>query len=196
MTEYANPFESFGVPADKVSDNPFSIADVDTYNFIITDAEVKSFPKNPDIPYFVITFSVDGGRYSGRTANSMHRLLPWTLAEKNGDQAAVDFQNIMALTNYKKELLDLGIPAEAIGAFNPRLHGSKLKGIKGTATFGPQKGNPQYNSVSNVKVGASVSGGGVAPVVANAPSTSIPVATEPVAAENVASVLGNWGNAE
>lgn len=192
MTEYANPFEAFGVPAEDVSDNPFSIDEVNTYNFMITDAEVKAFPKNPDIPYFVITYSVADGKYSGRTANSMHRLVPVTLAEKNGDQGKVDFSNTMALTNYKKELLDLGIPAEAVGSFNPRIHGAKLKGIKGTATFGPQKGNPQYNSVSNVKVGASITTGSAAPVVANAPS---PLA-EPVAAENVASVLGNWGNAE
>lgn len=195
MTEYANPFEAFGVSSDDVSSNPFSIDKVDTYNFMITDAEVKAFPKNPNIPYFVITYSVADGVYAGRTANSMHRLVPWTLAEKNGDQGAVDFQNAMALTNYKKELLDLGIPEEAVGSFNPRVHGAKLKGIKGTATFGPQKNNPQYNSVSNVKVGASVTGGGTAPVVATAPANA--TLTEPVAAENVASILGgNWGNAE
>jgi hypothetical protein len=190
VTEYANPFEAFGVTAEEVSENPFSIDKVDDYNFIVTDAEVKSFPKNPNIPYFVITFTVDGGQYSGRSANAMHRLVPVTLAEKNGDQSKVDFSNAMALTNYKKALLDLGIPQEAIGQFNPRIHGAKLKGIKGTAKFGPQKDNPQYNSVSDIKVGASVNSGAAGTVA------SAPLPTEPVAAENVASVLGNWGNAE
>lgn len=179
MTEYANPFEAFGVDADSVDADPFSIKEVNTYPFVVSNAEVKTFK---DIQYFVIEFSITEGKYAGRGASVMNRITPFSPGEED-----FEVKKARALSNYKKSLLDLGLPESAIKMFNVRTHANKLVGIRGTATFGPQKGRPEYNSVSNIKVQNAASG-----TATESGSPASVTQTEPLSAENAASVLGNW----
>jgi hypothetical protein len=179
--EYANPFEAFGVDADSVDADPFSIKEVNSYPFVISSAEVKTFK---DIQYFVVEFSITEGKMAGRGASVMSRITPFSPGEED-----FEVKKARALSNYKKSLLDIGLNEGQIKAFNVRIHADKLIGIRGTATFGPQKNNPQYNSVSNIKVAGTATEG----TVAASPTTTASVTpTEPLSAENAASVLGNW----
>lgn len=180
--EYANPFEAFGVDADTVDADPFSIKKVNTYPFVVSNAEVKTFK---EIQYFVIELSITEGEMAGRGASVMSRITPFSPSEED-----YEVKKARALSNYKKALLDLGLPETAIKQFNVRVHADKLVGIRGTATFGPQKGNPQYNSVSNIKVAGSAIPGAEGATASPAVASVTP--TEPLSAENAASVLGNW----
>lgn len=176
MTTQANDFFSaFGVNPNDVDENPFSIPK-NSYNVVLSDAGVKEF-KN--IEYFVIEWSIADGAHKGKTVSDMHRMQPWTPAERDDWEA----MNVRAVSSFKKALLDLGIPASALGQFNPRTMGSKLVGIKGTATVGPQKNRPEYNSLSNFT--RKTASQEVAPVSA-APSEA------PAAQENIADLLGDW----
>lgn len=145
-------FEAFGVSADDVSENPYSISDPDVYACQVTSAEVKSFPSNPALNYLVFEYTITEGKHAGKTANSMHRLAPWTEQERagKGSNGTNDYQamNTRLLSNYKKELLALGVPEAALNQFKPSTHAAKLVGIKGKAFFGPQKNNPEYNTVA------------------------------------------------
>lgn len=181
--EYANPFEAFGVDADSVDSDPFAIKEVNTYPFVISGAEVKTFK---EIQYFVIEFSVTEGKMAGRGASSMSRLTPFSPGEED-----FEVKKARALSNYKKILLDIGLNEEQIKQFNVRVHANKLVGIRGTATFGPQKNNPQYNSVSNIKVGNGNAAPATTEGAASLAATTV-TPTEPLSAENAASVLGTW----
>jgi hypothetical protein len=141
MSENTDFFSAFGVNPNDVDENPFSIPK-NKYNVVLSDAGVKEFNS---IPYFVIEWSVADGAHKGKTASDMHRMIPWTSADRDDWEA----MNARALSGFKKALLDLGIPANALSQFNPNTHGPKLVGIKGTATMGPQKNKPEYNSISN-----------------------------------------------
>ena len=180
MTEYANPFEAFGVNPADVDADPFSIKEVNTYPFVISAAEVKKFK---DVNYFVIEFSITEGKYSGRNASVMSRITPFSPGEED-----YEVKRARALSNYKKSLLDIGLNEEQIATFNVNIHGQKLVGLRGTATFGPQKSSPQYNSVSNIVMNGS---GATANPVATSPVATV-TPTEPLSAENASSVLGNW----
>jgi hypothetical protein len=180
MTESSgNPFADFGVDPDSVDPDPFSIKEVDTYPFVVTGAEVKKYN---EIEYFVVDYSITEGKMAGRGARTMHRITPFNPGEE-------DFavKKARAISNYKKSLMDLGLPEVAINAFNVRHHAQKLVGIRGTATFGPQKNNAAYNSVSNIKA-SSVAG----PTESTLAPASTGVATESLSTENLVTKLGNW----
>lgn len=177
MTETTGTlWDAFGVNPNDVDENPFSVPK-NAYKVVISSAEVKEFK---DIPYFVIQFDIADGPHAGKGASDMHRMIPWTPAERDDYQA----MNARALTSFKKALLDLGMPEGALAQFNPRIHGTKLVGIKGTATIGPQKNRPEYNAISNFSRGAS----------ANSTSHALVEAPEkPVEEEkDMADLLGDW----
>lgn len=175
MSEANDFFSAFGVNPNDVDENPFSIPK-NTYDVVLSDAGVKEFK---DIPYFVLEWTVADGPHKGKTASDMHRMKPWTPAERDDWEA----MNVRALSGFKKMLLDLGIPANALGQFNPNTMGSKLVGIKGKATMGPQKNRPEYNQISNfTRKQASQE---VAPNAASSSGT-------PAAEENIADLVSGW----
>lgn len=176
MTENNDFFSAFGVNPNDVDENPFSIPK-NSYNVVLSDAGVKEFS---NIEYFVIEWSVADGPQKGKTASDMHRMQPWTPSERDDWEA----MNVRTLSSFKKALLDLGIPANSLGQFNPRTMGNKLVGIKGTATMGPQKNKPEYNSISNFTRKTSTATAG-APAVEASSGT-------PAAQENIAALLGDW----
>jgi hypothetical protein len=137
-------FGNYGVTADEVNENPFSIPH-NTYDVVVGAAEVKSFKKNPDIEYFTIEYQIAKGPEAGKTAQKMFRMKPLTAADSETYQT----QNARTTSNFKKELMNLGLTEAQINGFNPRVHGTKLVGIRGQAVMGPQKGNEEYNSISN-----------------------------------------------
>lgn len=147
----AGLFDAFGVSASDISENPFEITEPNRYGCVVTDSEIKEFgPEGSKKPYWVITYTVKGSKHDGKSANSMHRLVPWT-PEERSQQGDFEAMNARLLSAYKKELLNLGIPEEALNAFDPKNHAhrSKIVGIKGTAWFGPQKNNPGFNAVAD-----------------------------------------------
>lgn len=181
MTE-TSMWDAFGVNANEVDENPFKIP-ANTYDVVISGAEVKDFK---DIPYFVVELSIVGGDQAGKSANIMHRIVPWTASERDDWQA----MNMRLLANYKKDLLSFGIPAGALQEFKPKVHGPKLMGIKGKAWLGPQKNNPDFNSVRNFTRNENGAG-------AQSSSTPTQVAATPAPAENTAitdDLLGAWNN--
>jgi hypothetical protein len=182
MTVANDFFSAFGVNPNDVDENPFSIPK-NSYNVFLSDAGVKEF-KN--IEYFVIEWSIADGAHKGKSVSDMHRMQPWTPAERDDWEA----MNVRAVSSFKKALLDLGIPAAALGQFNPRTMGQKLVGIKGTATVGPQKNRPEYNSLSNFTRGKSANSTSNALVAPVEPVAS--VSAVPVAEENIADLLGDW----
>lgn len=137
-------FGNYGVTADEVNENPFSIPH-GTYDVVVSGAEVKSFKKNPDIEYFVIEYQIERGTEAGKTAQKMFREKKLTAADSQDYLT----QNARTLSNFKKEMLALGLTDAQINGFDTRVHGTKLVGIRGTAVMGPQKGNEEYNSISN-----------------------------------------------
>lgn len=176
MTETNDFFSAFGVNPNDVDENPFSIPK-NTYNVVLTDAGVKEFK---DIKYFVIEWSVADGPQKGKNVSEMHRMQPWTPGERDDWEA----MNVRALSGFKKTLLDLGIPAGALGQFNPNTMGTKLIGIKGTATIGPQKNRPEYNQFNNFTRKTATATSEVAPN-GTAPS-------EPAVKEDLTDLLGGW----
>jgi hypothetical protein len=181
MSESNNFFDAFGVNANDVDENPFSIPK-NKYDVVLADAGVKEFN---NIEYFVIEWQVANGPHAGKNASDMHRMQPWTPQERDDWEA----MNARTLSGFKKALMDLGMNAAQIGAFNPRTMGQKLAGIKGTASMGPQKNKPEYNSISNFSRKTATT-----PVAnsAGAPVSNGNLAGEPVAEENLADMLGDW----
>lgn len=172
-----NFFEQFGVTADDVSENPYSIEDPNYYPCMVTSVDIKNWGPNKDIPHLVIELTIQGGKNAGKSATDSHRLKPWT-AQERASQGDHEAMNARLLSNYKKALLAYGIPEAALNAFNPtnRAHIQKLVGIKGVAFFGPQKNNPEFNSVRDFKREELVQGNSSAEsapsTTASAPSTS------------------------
>lgn len=167
-------WDAFGVNPNDVDENPFSVPK-NVYNVVISAAEIKTFK---DIPYFSIQYDITDGTHAGKGASDMHRMIPWTAAERPEDWQAM---NARALTSFKKALLDIGIPEGALKDFKPAIHGQKLVGIKGTATIGPQKNRPEYNAISNFSRKQS------------AAQTPAPVAEKPVEAEtDVSDLFAGW----
>lgn len=174
----AGLFDLFGVNAADVSENPYQITVPNRYKCVVTESDVKEFgPEGAKVPYWTIEYTVkDGGQQDGKSANSLHRLVPWTPEERSekGDHEAM---NARLLSNYKKELLNLGIPEEALNAFDPKnpTHRNKVVGIKGSAWFGPQKSNPEFNAVSDfqrAEAAADTSSSDVAPAGNSAPTVT------------------------
>jgi len=176
MSEPVSMWDAFGVNPNDVDENPFSVPK-NTYNLVISGAEIKTFK---DIPYFSIQFDIMDGPHAGKGASDMHRMIPWTSAERDDYQA----MNARALTSFKKALLDIGIPEGALKDFKPAIHGAKLVGIKGTGVIGPQKNRPEYNAISNFSRKQSTS----------AVPTAAPAPEKPVAAETdaLSDLVGNW----
>lgn len=147
----AGLFDAFGVTASDISENPFEITEPNRYACVVTGSEIKEFgPEGNKKPYWVITYTVKGSKHDGKSANSMHRLVPWT-PEERAQQGDYEAMNARLLSAYKKELINLGIPEEALNAFDPKNNGHREKviGIKGSAWFGPQKNNPGFNAVAD-----------------------------------------------
>lgn len=183
----AGLFDAFGVSAADVSENPFGISKPNRYECVLTDSDVKEFgDEGKQIPYWVNVYTIKGGPEDGKSANSMHRLIPWT-QEERAMQGDVEAMNARLLSGYKKELMDLGIPEEAMNAFDPRnpAHRNKVVGMKGSAWFGPQKGKPGYNAVSEFKRTPKNE-------EAPAPSASSPSATTAPAGDVDLSALEGW----
>jgi hypothetical protein len=88
----------------------------------------------------------DGGEHDGKNANLLFRMTPLTAADQENYKTA----NARTLSNYKKALINFGLSNEGIDAFNPRVHASKLVGIKGTARLFPSK-REGYNNVADFK---------------------------------------------
>lgn len=171
-------WDAFGVNANDVDENPFKIPAM-VYDVVLSGAEVAT---HKDIPYFEVEVSIVGGEQAGKSAKIMHRLIPWSAQERDDWQA----MNMRLLANFKKDLLSFGIPAGALQEFKPAIHGPKLVGIKGKAWLGPQKNNPDFNSVRNFTRSES----GTAAAQAQVP-------THPAPAENAAisdDLLANWSN--
>ena len=188
-------FGQFGVSPDDVSENPYSITDPNRYACMVSSVEVKEFGKEgaPKIPYLVFEYTVQGGKHAGKTANDMHRLIPWT-AQERASQGDHEAMNARLLSGYKKALLSLGIPEAALSVFNPRNseHTKKLVGVRGTAWFGPQKNNPQYNTVSNFERDDNATGNATAQS-ANATPNSEPSPTASSSANEVdVDAIANW----
>jgi hypothetical protein len=182
MTDFNNFFDAFGVNANDVDENPFSIPK-NVYDVVLADAGTKEFN---GIKYFVLEWHVATGPHAGKNASDMHRMQPWTPQERDDWEA----MNVRTLSSFKKALMDLGMNAAQIGQFNPNTMGNKLVGIKGTASMGPQKNRPEYNSITNFsrKVTASpATNSAGAPVSGNGGLTG-----GPVAEENIADLLGDW----
>ena len=138
-----NFFSAYGVDADEVSEDPFTVPD-NTYRVMITEAEITDFGKDNGVEFFSIQISVaDGGEHDGKNANMLFRMSPLTAADQENYKTA----NARTLSNYKKALLSFGLSEEGIKVFNPRVHASKLVGIKGTARMFPGK-RAGYNNVS------------------------------------------------
>lgn len=186
-----NFFDQFGVTADDVSENPYSIDEPNYYPCMVTGAEVKHFGPNKDIPHMVIELTVQGGKHAGKSANDMHRLKPWTQAER-ASQGDYEAMNARLLSGYKKSLLSYGIPEAALNAFNPTNsdHLRKLVGIKGVAWFGPQTNNPQYNSVRDFKREELVQGNATAQ--SSAPQNSAPSTTASASNDVDIDALAGW----
>lgn len=147
----AGLFDAFGVSASEVNENPFEITVPNRYNCVLTDSELKEFGDDgAKVPYWKNTYTIKGGKEDGKTANTLYRLTPWTDAERaeKGDKDAL---NARLLSGYKKELMNLGIPEEAMNAFDPKNpnHRNKVIGMKGSAWFGPDKRNPGFNMVND-----------------------------------------------
>ncbi|USL89119.1 hypothetical protein SEA_CASSEROLE_37 [Arthrobacter phage Casserole] len=174
-------WDAFGVNANDVDENPFKIP-ANTYDVVISGAGVAT---HKDIPYFEVEISIVGGSEAGKSAKIMHRTIPWTSQERDDWQA----MNMRLLANYKKDLLAFGIPAGALQEFKPAIHGPKLMGIKGKAWMGPQKNNPDFNTVRNFTRNESGAG---------AQTASTPnVAAQPAPVENTAidmDALAGWAN--
>lgn len=147
----AGLFDAFGVSAEEVNENPFEITVPNRYNCVLTESEFVEFGEDgAKIPYWRNTYTVKGGKEDGKSANTLHRLTPWT-AEERATQGDKDAMNARLLSGYKKELMNLGIPEEAMNAFDPKNpnHRNKVIGMKGSAWFGPNKKNPGFNQVSD-----------------------------------------------
>ncbi|ASZ73191.1 hypothetical protein NELLIE_38 [Arthrobacter phage Nellie] len=174
-------WDAFGVNANDVDENPFKIP-ANTYDVVISGAGVAT---HKDIPYFEVEISIVGGAEAGKSAKIMHRTIPWTSQERDDWQA----MNMRLLANYKKDLLAFGIPAGALQEFKPAIHGPKLMGIKGKAWMGPQKNNPDFNTVRNFTRNDNGAG-----AQSSAPSQ---VAANPAPVENAAidmDALAGWAN--
>lgn len=143
MTEANDFFSAYGVSADEVSEDPFTVPD-NTYRVMVTQAEVTDFGKGgPE--FFSIQISVnDNGEHHGKNANLLFRMTPLTAADQDDYKTA----NARTLSNYKAAMLSFGLSEEGIARFNPRTMGSKLVGIKGTARMLPSK-RQGYNNVQN-----------------------------------------------
>lgn len=151
-------FSAYGVDATDVDENPF-VAPDNTYKVFVSNAEVTNFKKDAGPDFFSIEISIDGGPHGGKRANLLFRMTPLTASDQDDWETA----NARTLTNFKKALLDLGIRPEALNMFNPRVHGSKLIGIKGTARVFPSK-REGYNNVSGFQRASAVT-----PVAESAP---------------------------
>src|SRR4030095_2063604 len=141
-----NFFAAYGVDADEVSEDPFTVPD-NTYRVIVSEAEITDFGKDNGVEFFSIQISVnDGGEHDGKNANLLFRMPPLTAADQENYKTA----NARTLSNYKKALINFGLSEEGIKMFNPRVHASKLVGIKGTARMFPSK-KEGYNNVADFK---------------------------------------------
>ncbi|ALY09310.1 hypothetical protein FDG92_gp39 [Arthrobacter phage Jasmine] len=174
-------WDAFGVNANDVDENPFKIPAA-VYDVQISGAGVAT---HKDIPYFEVEVSILGSDQAGKSAKIMHRMTPWTAAERDDWQA----MNMRLLANFKKDLLSFGIPAGALQEFKPAIHGPKLMGIKGKAWMGPQKNNPDFNTVRNFTKNESGAG---AQTTSSAPN----VAANPAPVENAIDMdaLAGWAN--
>lgn len=134
-------FSAFGTTAAQVSDDPFAV-DGNTYNVAVTGADHKTFK---EIPYFVIQLTIADGKNAGKSASSMHRMIPWTAAERaaEGDYLAM---NERVKSNFKVEMTAFGLSNEGLDQFDPTnaAHRSSLLGIKGTAYIETKKGYTNY----------------------------------------------------
>lgn len=142
-------FAEFGVTPDEVEENPFRIPK-GRYNCTITDAKVDSFKNSPDIPQLMIEFTVSDGPHAGKKAQTNHRLKKWT-PEERAEKGDHDAMNARLLSNYKRDLMAFGFSSEIMKAFRPANpdHTKKLIGLAGSANFGPQPNNPEFNMVSD-----------------------------------------------
>jgi hypothetical protein len=178
-------FDNYGTTADAVSENPFSIP-FGSYPVVISDAEIKQGSKDKTVDFFVIEYEVASGEHAGKTASTWFRTKPLTAADDKNYAA----NNARTLSNFKKALLDIGLNEAQINAFDPYTHGSKLRGIRGTAKMGPQKNNPEYNSISNFTRNS-----GASTAVTQSPGVSeemgTPVSDSAVSAE-ADDLLANW----
>jgi hypothetical protein len=177
-------FSAFGVTdTSTVETDPFKIP-YNKYPVQITGSEVKDIK---DVPYWEIEFTImdPNSPHSGKTANNLLRLSPWTQAERPEDYKTM---NARTIGSYKKALLDCGIKEEHLNSFNPRLHGTKIIGIKGFATIGPNKKG--YNAIFEFERAQAVSAS------TSATENSAPVSATPtpeVDADALANLMGNLG---
>lgn len=135
-------FDAFGTKAAEVSEDPFSVPD-NTYNVAITEAGVKTFK---DIPYFMVRLTIASGKEAGKSASSMHRMIPWT-AQERSDKGDHEAMNERVKSNYKREMLSFGISEEGLDKFDPNSvqHCNSLLGIKGTAFIKSQNGFTNFS---------------------------------------------------
>lgn len=146
-------FSAFNTSAAAVSDDPFHV-DGNTYNVQVSGADLKEF-KN--IPYFVIQLTIVGGQNAGKSASSMHRMIPWTQQER-ASQGDFEAMNARLLSNFKVEMLNFGIKEEVLDQFDPNnvTHRNKLLGIKGTAYIESKNGFTNYKDFQRAVSAAPV----------------------------------------
>lgn len=138
-----NFFSAYNTTAENVDENPF-VAPDNTYNVMVSGAEVTDFKKDDGPKFFSIEYSIVGGPHAGKKANMLFRMTPLTAADSDEYETG----NARTLSNYKKALLDLGMSEAGLNMFSPSTMGGKLIGIKGTARVFPSK-REGYNNISN-----------------------------------------------
>lgn len=136
-------FSAYGTTAAEVDENPF-VAPDNTYNVVVSGAEVTNFKKDGGPEFFSIEISIDGGPHGGKRANFLFRMTPL----KASDQDDWETANARTVSNYKACMISLGMKEDMLNLFNPRTMGNKLVGIKGTARVFPSK-REGYNNVSS-----------------------------------------------
>ena len=146
-------FSAFGAKAYEVSEDPFHV-DGNTYNVSVSSAEQKTFK---EIPYFVVEVTIADGKNAGKSASTMHRLIPWTAserAEKNDHEA----MNARVLSNFKVDMLNFGIAEDMLDVFDPTnpTHRNSLLGIKGTAWIESKNGYTNYKDFKRAVAAAPV----------------------------------------
>jgi len=135
-------FDSYGVNADDVSEDPFNIPK-NTYNVQVSKSDITNFNKEDGPQFFQVEFTITSGEHAGKSASDAFRMVPYSASDRE-DYATL---NARTLSNYKRLLLKLGVKAENVNAFDPRNpdHRAKLVGIKGTATMFTQSNG--FNAV-------------------------------------------------
>jgi hypothetical protein len=154
---------SFGAAnVEDIPEDPYTIPD-NRYKVMVSKVDTTDFNKPGGPKYFTLEVTVLEGENKNKTANTMIRLSPETAAD-SPDYASHNARNV---SNAKRLLLSLGVPAQALGQFDIRKpdHRAKLMGIRGTARCFPAK-KAGYNNFSDFVTNSAEAASGDVPAEA------------------------------